>query len=60
MTGGQQDRKEKELSMLWVLNLSDGSNTLLDISDKAGLNFDLIKDAAVALTEHDLLKECGG
>lgn len=60
MTGGQQDRKEKELSMLWVLNLSDGSNTLLDISDKAGLNFDLIKDAADVLTERDLLKECRG
>lgn len=58
MTGGQKDRKEKELSMLWVLNLSDGSNTLLDISDKSGLKFDLIKDAAVALSEHNLLKVC--
>jgi aminopeptidase-like protein len=57
MTGGQKDRKEKELAILWVLNLSDGSNTLLDISDKSGLKFDLIKDAADALSEHDLLKE---
>ncbi len=57
-TGGQKDRKQRELAMLWVLNLSDGSNTLLDISDKSGLTFDLIKDAAVALSECDLLKEC--
>lgn len=58
MTGGQKDRKEKELAILWVLNLSDGSNTLLDISDKSGLTFDLIKDASDALTECNLLKEC--
>ena len=57
-TGGQKDRKQRELAMLWVLNLSDGSNTLLDISDKSGLTFDLIRDAADALTECDLLKEC--
>jgi aminopeptidase-like protein len=57
-TGGQKDRKQRELAMLWVLNLSDGSNTLLDISDKSGLTFDLIKDAADALSECDLLKEC--
>jgi aminopeptidase-like protein len=56
--GGQQDKKLKELAMLWVLNLSDGSNTLLDISDRSGLEFDSIKDAANALFNHELLKEC--
>lgn len=57
MLGGQKDVKEKEFSMLWVLNLSDGRNTLLDISDKSGLRFDLIKDAAEALLACGLLKE---
>lgn len=57
MTGGQKDRKEKELSMLWVLNLSDGNHTLLDISDRAVLPFDLITEAAYVLLEHNLLKE---
>jgi aminopeptidase-like protein len=56
MTGGQKDKKTKELAILWILNLSDGNNTLLDISDKSGLKFDLIKDASDALYEHNLLK----
>ncbi len=56
--GGENDRKEKQLAMLWVLNLSDGNNTLLDISERSGLQFDLIKDAADSLHEHHLLKEC--
>ncbi len=55
--GGQQDRKLRELAMLWVLNLSDGSYTLLDISDRSGLEFDMIKDAANALFDQGLLKE---
>jgi aminopeptidase-like protein len=56
--GGQKDRKIKELAMLWVLNLSDGNHSLLDISDRSGLEFDIIKEAADILFEHDLLKEC--
>lgn len=59
MTGGQKDKKEREMSILWVLNLSDGNNTLLDISDKSGLRFDLIKNAADALSKCELLKEVG-
>lgn len=58
--GGQKNVKEKELSMLWILNLSDGRNTLLDIADKSGLRFDFIKDAADALFACDLLKEDPG
>ncbi len=58
MTGGQKDKKIKELAMLWVLNLSDGSNTLLDISDQSGIEFATIKDVADILINHDLLKEC--
>jgi aminopeptidase-like protein len=53
--GGQADGKVDELAMLWVLNLSDGSQTLLDISEKSGLQFDLIKNAAHTLLEHGLL-----
>jgi aminopeptidase-like protein len=43
---------------LWVLNLSDGQHTLLDIADRSGLEFDLIKSIADVLLEHDLLQEC--
>lgn len=58
MTGGQKDKKLKELAMLWVLNLSDGSNTLLDISDRSKLEFAIIHEAADMLLKHDLLQEC--
>lgn len=56
MIGGQTDKKTRELAMLWVLNLSDGGNTLLDISDRSGLEFALIKETADTLIEHGLLK----
>ena len=54
--GGHTDAKSSELAMLWVLNLSDGNHTLLDISNMSGLKFDLVKKAADTLLEYDLLK----
>jgi aminopeptidase-like protein len=56
--GGQTDGRVSQLAMLWVLNLSDGQHTLLDIADRSGLEFDLIKSIADVLLEHDLLQEC--
>lgn len=55
--GGQTDGKIRELAMLWVLNLSDGTHSLLDIAEKSHLDFGLIHDAASNLSSHDLLKE---
>src|ERR671912_377581 len=55
--GGQSDGRRQELAMLWVLNLSDGSHTLLDIAEKSKINFCLIKDAADALLVNNLLRE---
>jgi aminopeptidase-like protein len=43
--------------MLWVLNFSDGQHTLLDIAERAGMDFRAIKTAADALLAHDLLAE---
>jgi aminopeptidase-like protein len=43
--------------MLWVLNLSDGQHTLLDIADRSGLEFPLIRRVADVLLEHRLLQE---
>ena len=57
--GGHRDEKLQETAMLWVLNQSDGTQSLLDIAELSGLAFDLIKDAAAMLQKHDLLKECG-
>jgi aminopeptidase-like protein len=55
--GGPTDSGAMELAMLWVLNLSDGYHGLLDIADRAGLRFDSIYQAAIALQEHGLLTE---
>jgi aminopeptidase-like protein len=41
--------------LLWVLNLSDGDHSLLDIARRAALPFDVVRDAAWLLEEHDLL-----
>jgi aminopeptidase-like protein len=49
--------KGDELAMLWVLNLSDGQHTLLDIAEQAGMDFREIHNAANMLSEKDLLKE---
>jgi aminopeptidase-like protein len=46
----------RELALLWVLNLSDGGHSLLDIAERSNLPFAVIKDAAVALTKTDLLR----
>jgi aminopeptidase-like protein len=54
--GGPKDGGVEEISLLWVLNLSDGENTLLDISERSGLSFDSVKSAADALVEHGLLR----
>jgi aminopeptidase-like protein len=43
--------------MLWVLNLSDGNHTLLEIADRSDFAFDTIKEAAQALLKRDLLRE---
>jgi aminopeptidase-like protein len=53
--GGQAHAEVNELAMLWVLNLSDGQHSLLDIAERAGLDFNIIKKAADTLLEKDLL-----
>lgn len=55
--GARQDGRDFQMAMLWVLNLSDGSNTLLDITEKSGMPFDLIRQAADALVLARLIKE---
>jgi len=40
---------------LWVLNLSDGEHSLLDIAERSGLPFSAISDAADVLREGGLL-----
>jgi aminopeptidase-like protein len=58
--GAAADGASRELAMLWILNMSDGSHTLLDIAERAGLRFDQVKAAADALIEHGLLRAVAG
>jgi aminopeptidase-like protein len=53
--GGKSDSKIKQLAILWILNLSDGNNSLLDISNRSGVEFEIIKDTADILVDHGLL-----
>jgi aminopeptidase-like protein len=58
--GGNRERGPNQFAMLWVLNMSDGSNTLLDIAERSGLEFDLLREAVETLREKDLLLEKQG
>jgi aminopeptidase-like protein len=54
--GGKTDLRTNEFAMLWVLNQSDSSNSLLDIAQKSGLYFNVISEAAQRLQSVGLLK----
>jgi aminopeptidase-like protein len=49
--------REFQVAMLWVLNLSDGGNSLLDISERSGIRFDHIQKASGVLFKIGLIKE---
>jgi aminopeptidase-like protein len=55
--GGRSDAKDAQLAMLWVLNLSDGDHSLLDIAERSGLPFDSVVGAADALRTAGLVKQ---
>ena len=55
-TGGGS-AQEEQLAMLWVLNQSDGSNSLLDIAERSQLPFASVRTAAKDLAQAGLLSE---
>jgi aminopeptidase-like protein len=55
--GAPREDEVTERSILWVLNLSEGDHSLLDIAERADLPFSTVRDAADLLLEHDLLAE---
>lgn len=58
MVGGRAGAGVREMAMLWVLNLSDGNHSILDICERSSLSFDSIYEAAEALQQKGLLREC--
>ena len=55
--GGANESHVDQHALLWVLNMSDGDHTLLDIAERAGLDFGTIRRAADALAAVDLLRD---
>jgi aminopeptidase-like protein len=53
-TGGSSP-KDFEMCLLWVLNMSDGRHSLLDIAERAGMPFRTVRQAADALRDASLL-----
>jgi aminopeptidase-like protein len=54
---GGENPEDQLLSRLWALNLSDGSYSLLDIAERSGFSFSMIRDAADLLFAENLLSE---
>ena len=53
--GGRSDTQQFQLAILWVLNLSDGAHSLLDIAERSELEFGLVTEATDALVRAGLL-----
>ena len=55
--GGRPDAEIAEMALLWVLNFSDGNNSLLDIAERSAMPFEKIHEAALLLEHYGLLRE---
>jgi aminopeptidase-like protein len=55
-TGGRNDSRQLQLAFLWILNYSDGNNSLADISMKSGIEPALLSEAAQMLLAKGMLK----
>jgi aminopeptidase-like protein len=57
--GGDRDGAAKNMACLWILNLSDGRHSLLDIAERAKIPFGVVADTARLLEESGLLIDGG-
>jgi len=58
--GGQistMQRRDFELAIQWILNMSDGTNSLFDISQKSKISYPLIEEAIESLIKVNLLEK---
>ena len=53
--GGDKDAAAANMVMLWVLNLSDGNHSLLEIAERADCPFATVHRVAMLLEQHGLL-----
>ena len=59
MVGGDKNAAAANMATLWILNLSDGMHSLLDIAERANLPFAVIRRTAQLLQHNGLLAICG-
>lgn len=57
--GGGHHAEQRQLALLWVLNLSDGATSLLDVAERSGLPFELVAESAERLEAAGLLAPGG-
>ena len=55
LVGGDDAGRERELAILWMLNLSDGSHSLDDIAERSGVSLERLREATAALVAAGLL-----
>ena len=58
--GGQKLSQDSEMAIFWMLNFSDGEHSILDISEKSGIKFKILVDAALKLQQNNLIREAKG
>jgi aminopeptidase-like protein len=56
---GYPEPSEMQLALLWVLNLSDGRHSLLDVAERAGMRIALIREAAEHAQNAGVIRERG-
>ena len=54
--GSQKTTNVSDIAMFWILNLSDGTNSLLDIAVRSKITFRQIKETSDVLYENGLLE----
>ena len=57
--GGAVASPDAERALLWVLNQSDGATSLLDIADRSGIAYPVVRRAAERLEQAELLGPAG-
>ena len=54
--GSKKDTSEFVNSLMWILNLSDGTNDLIEMSDRSGIKFNILANAAADLMKSGLIE----
>lgn len=59
IAGQKEAGGASQMDLLWLLNMADGRNSLLDIAERAGTSFERVRLAAEIAREADLIRETG-